>query len=425
MFIFNFFSFTKDNSSDLTKGIYFKTIPDSSIMINRKIKDMKEYSDSKRWAFIIGINDYEDQFISDLKTPQNDAKVISDIFRNEGQFDYVFSFTDDMDKKSGYYPSLNNIKTKMEYLKEKINPEDLIVFLFSGHGISDENGKSYLLLADSTAALPYKTSLPLYEIEEWINTLDIKRNIVFLDACRNFVEKNKSINLKTISATEQFNSKISAIVYSTSPGEYSYENDAKPYGVFTTFLTEGLKGKADKNGDILISFNEIKSYVEEKVCEWSIRNNKRQTPSTYINGEFYGDIPLTIVPLEERAEYNPYSIKNNIKIRLAFTNTLRYTSLSLMTLSLTGSLVSGIILAAGYSRYNTLTVYDTIKDWDFYRGMTTSSLYCTAILGTIGLSFSIPFAVSYFINTKKTNTETTFNINFTNDLLTFGLKIKI
>ena len=66
---------------------------------------------------------------------------------------------------------------------------------------------------------------------------------------------------------------------------------------------------------------------------------------------------------------------------------------------------------------------DTFNHKDTINGFTT--LITVLILGTIGLSFSIPFAVSYFINEKKTNTETTFNVNFTNDLLTFGLKIKI
>jgi len=63
---------------------------------------------------------------------------LTDILKNEGQFDNVFTFTDDNDSKSPYYPSLNKIVAKMEFLKSEIRSEDTLIFYFSGHGVSDD-----------------------------------------------------------------------------------------------------------------------------------------------------------------------------------------------------------------------------------------------------------------------------------------------
>jgi len=216
-----------------------------------KLKNIDEYAKSKRWAIVIGINNYEDKFIQSLEKARNDAKAISDALQNEGQFDYVYTFTDDNDKEDKLYPSLNKIKTKLEFLKSEIKPDDTLVFCFSGHGISDDNGKSYLLVADSNIASPFTTTLALADIEKWISEIGVKKNIVMLDACRNVLEKTKGVNKKTLMEEMNSQAEVSAVFYATSPGEYSYEHDKEPYGVFTTFLLNGLKGQADANYDDL------------------------------------------------------------------------------------------------------------------------------------------------------------------------------
>lgn len=131
----------------------------------RSLKSVDEYANQKRWAIVVGINDYNDQFISDLSKARNDAKGISDMLKNEGQFDYVFTYTDDNTRDSAYYPSLNNILTKLEHLTTEIKPEDTFLFYFSGHGISDDENKSHLMTADTSISFPFKTSLPLYQVQ--------------------------------------------------------------------------------------------------------------------------------------------------------------------------------------------------------------------------------------------------------------------
>ena len=58
----------------------------------------------------------------------------------------------------------------------------------------------------------------------------------------------------------------------------------------------GLEGKADSNGDGIVSFMELEQYVQKGVREWSTRKNKQQKPYTKIHGEKTGDLALSFTP---------------------------------------------------------------------------------------------------------------------------------
>ena len=59
----------------------------------------------KRWALVIGINNYQSRFIEPLSMPCYDAKLIEDTLKNEGKFDIVIRMTDDIFPSSPKYPS--------------------------------------------------------------------------------------------------------------------------------------------------------------------------------------------------------------------------------------------------------------------------------------------------------------------------------
>jgi formylglycine-generating enzyme required for sulfatase activity len=81
---------------------------------------------------------------------------------------------------------------------------------------------------------------------------------------------------------------------------------SKEISVFSRFVIEGLKGKADKttgNNDGIVSFFELSSFVDEEVAGWALKKSKKQRPYTQILGEKYGDLALsayakTGVPVE-------------------------------------------------------------------------------------------------------------------------------
>jgi hypothetical protein len=66
-----------------------------------RIKQMKNNA-GERWAICIGINDYEDRSIIDLKKARNDAKELGKVLKEYGQFDRVYIMTDDLNPRDDF-----------------------------------------------------------------------------------------------------------------------------------------------------------------------------------------------------------------------------------------------------------------------------------------------------------------------------------
>lgn len=262
-----------------------------SVRINRI-----QNNTGKRWAICIGINDYEDNTIIKLKKARNDAKELGRVFKENGQFDTVIVMTDDLDPRGADYPKLGNIKRKLDFLKGFIEPQDLVVFSFSGHGISNNNGDGFLLTVDSYCDDFYGNSLKVNDITMWLKEIKVKKSLLLLDACREHFQEGKALNLNGLKTGRFFYAEVGAVFYSTRSGWFSYEDKNGNFGVFSKYVIEGLMGMADSvmgNNDGIVSFSELSSYVDEEVSRWALNENKKQRPYTKILGEKFGDLALS------------------------------------------------------------------------------------------------------------------------------------
>lgn len=255
----------------------------------------------KRHAICIGIDRYEDGTIKGLSMAGNDARGLGSMLGAAGQFDSVFVMTTDVDPRydtKKAYPRLSNIRARMEYLKAFIKPDDLVVFSFSGHGIADESGNSFLVAADSSASDPLKTGLPLDEVFSWLSSLRVRKALVLVDACRETVSTRVSRSLTgTTLRTEKYESaEVAAVFFATRTGWYSYEDETTGYGLFTRYVLEGLQGKADYqhgNTDGVVTFRELSSFVEDAVSTHALALGLKQRPYTRLLSESSGDLALT------------------------------------------------------------------------------------------------------------------------------------
>jgi cell division protein FtsB len=260
-----------------------------------KLKDL-ENNQGKRYAIAIGINRYQDSAISELSKARNDAKIVGKILREQGQFDQVYVMTDDIDPrndKDGLFPTKLNIEEKLDSVLRFAEPEDLIVFFFSGHGISDPDENGYLVSVDAVMDKQFNTTVKVEKLVKKFQKKRIKKSLLVLDACRDVLYTTKSSSRNSILEKEYSESEVAATFYSTKAGYYSYEDDETDYGVFTKYMVMGLEGKADMNGDGVVAFSELEQYVQKSVKEWSTRKNKQQKPYTKIHGEKTGDLALS------------------------------------------------------------------------------------------------------------------------------------
>lgn len=255
----------------------------------------------KRYAICIGVDNYEDAEIKDLTKAGNDAAGLGAALKSAGQFDEVFVMSDDVDPRYDArkaYPRLANVRERLRYLADFIRPEDMVVVSFSGHGVADEAGDSYLVMADSRAADPVATSLPLKEIVDWLARLKVRKSLLLVDACRETVgaRASRSLSGQSIRAERYERSEVAAVFFATRTGWYSYEDDETDYGVFTRFVLDGLGGKADYqagNRDGIVTFRELSAFVEDAVSSHALARGLKQKPYTRISGESTGDLALS------------------------------------------------------------------------------------------------------------------------------------
>ena len=267
-----------------------------------KIQDLEDNA-GKRYAIVIGINSYKDTAISQLSKARNDAKIVGKVLKDEGQFDQVFVMSDDIDPRSdkdSLYPTKLNIEEKLDSVLRFSNPEDLIVFFFSGHGISDPEENGYLVTVDTVMDKQFNTSARVNDVVSRLQAKGIKKSLLILDACRDVLYSSKSSTRNSILEKDYSEAEVAATFYSTKAGYYSFEDDETDYGVFTKYLVMGMEGKADVNDDGIVAFSELEQFVQRGVKEWSTKKNKQQKPFTRLHGEKTGDIAITFSPDKDK-----------------------------------------------------------------------------------------------------------------------------
>ena len=260
-----------------------------------------EGNSGKRYAICIGINGYEHPEIQELSKARNDAVALGEVLKGAGQFDQVFVMTDEIDPRYDemrLYPRLVNIRDRLKYLEDFIKPEDLVLFSFSGHGISNSAGEGFLLVADTNYNSVFETSFPIADVTDWLKRLKVRKSLLLIDACREKVTEtaSKGFSKNNLKSAKFDSAEVAAVFYATKSGWYSYEDRNSDFGVFTKYLLQGIKGKADYqlgNRDGIVTFRELSSYVEEAVTNYALELGLKQKPYTKIYGETFGDLALS------------------------------------------------------------------------------------------------------------------------------------
>ncbi len=226
------------------------------------------------WAVIIGINDYPN--IRKLKYAVNDAKAFHELLVSNNKIPEE-NVTLLIDQKA----SLANIRSSLgTKLKNKAGKEDMVVIYFAGHGATERDVMSpdgdglekYLLPYDADLKDLYSTALPMREISHIFHRIRSERVIFIADSCYSGASGGRTVSFSETRAniSEAFLDRIiggkgTMIITASGANEVSVENEELRHGVFTHYLLEGLRGKADADGDSLITADEVYGYVYEHV----------------------------------------------------------------------------------------------------------------------------------------------------------------
>jgi uncharacterized caspase-like protein len=240
----------------------------------------------KAWAVLVGINQYEDEYIADLKAAVGDVTALYGVLAQEYQAVRLLT-----DETPARLPTRANILAELSTVAQAAEAGDLLLFHFSGHGIAEE-GESYLLPRDAKLSALRYTAVAMADVHALFAKSAARAKVLLLDACHS----GASVGRATSIMTPEFIRRVfeeaegMALLASCKQGQQSWEWREKGHGVFTYFLLEALRGQADWDGKGFITMTDASRYVTDKVKGWSVDNNAPQTPT--LQSTVVGDIVL-------------------------------------------------------------------------------------------------------------------------------------
>lgn len=212
---------------------------------------------AKTFAVCVGLSDYPGT-ANDLRVSAGDAVAVSNLFASNGNC-RVSILTNS--KATG-----NRVCQLMEQTYRAAGANDVVVLFFSGHGYP---GGLYC----------YDGQLSYDRIINVMKKSKAKSKVIMADACysgRMRDDSNQSLNSKNV-----------LLFLSSRSNETSLEMGGMKNSLFTYYLVQGLKGKADYSRDRTVTAKELFKYVHTKVV-----SDSRQHQHPVMWGRFDDNLPL-------------------------------------------------------------------------------------------------------------------------------------
>ncbi len=250
-------------------GTGFKTTKGSTVPVE-KVTVSTGYANS--WAIVIGIDDYAKW--PKLQHAVRDAQGVRQTLIDKFHFapERIVTLKNGEATRAGILGAFHD-----RLAHGGIQKNDRIFVFFAGHGatrkLSSGRDLGYIVPADSDPNQFATDAIPMTEIQNIAESLTAKHVLFVMDACYS------GLGLTRGGGSNNFlreNAKRIGRQMLTAGGTDQLVADGGPNGhsVFTWTLLQGLAGKADLNGDSLITATELAAYVAPAVS-----NVSQQTPA--------------------------------------------------------------------------------------------------------------------------------------------------
>lgn len=233
--------------------------------------------DPRRWAVVVGIQDYEDRTLSPLKYPVADARLLRDrlVKRYRVPANQALLLAD---------VSLVRLEQGTAGLLRRVRAEDKVIVYFAGHAYRDEDGQVYLAPKNFSLRRPTNSGLRLQWLVDQLEACPAKEKLLLLD-CTNegegadrqpsTAEMLQSLRmppgrgpLQTVTA-----------VASCSAGQRGFVWEDKGHGLFAYCLADGFSGRADRNRDNRIEVTELFAFLKRAMASAAAEIEHAQTPT--------------------------------------------------------------------------------------------------------------------------------------------------
>lgn len=235
---------------------------------------------TQHWAVVIGVSDYADSRIPSLRYAAKDAQALHDWLVSPAGGRYAPSRVKLLLDRNATAAAIKD--ALFSWLRQAIE-EDVVVIYFAGHGSPDSPDTPqnlYLLPHDTRYDALASTGFPMWDIETALKRfIKAKRVVVLADACHSggvgasFDVARRAlgdVQPNRISAGLQNLATVGAgiaVISASDDRQLSAESAqfGGGHGVFTHYLLEGLKGRADYNQDRRVTLGELIPFLSEHV----------------------------------------------------------------------------------------------------------------------------------------------------------------
>ena len=160
------------------------------------------------------------------------------------------------------------IREAIHNLFTEKKPDDLLLFYFSGHGITDKYNNFYLTGTATRDEAPEHTAVQAEYLHNLMGRSRSQRQVLILDCCHSgaIVKGMRHKGSEKVQVLPKLGGEGRAILTASDSTEYAFEQEGFELSLYTHFLVEGLRtGAADRDGDGDISIDELYDYVRAKV----------------------------------------------------------------------------------------------------------------------------------------------------------------
>lgn len=239
---------------------------------------------SKKFALLIGTDQYEDPGFSPLTVLRTDVESLCDALVDPkiGGFDKVVTLMN---------AQLIEIVQSIGQLFAGKNEDDLLLLYFSGHAAWDAADRLHLAVAKTNPKLLSTTALSITQIQNEMNQSQSRRQVFILDCCYTSAFSRIKFESKPESTQSVLDENFfdahpygREILVSSSEAQRFWKGN-KITGqcdepLFTHFLAQGLQsGEAAGEGEHGISVGRLFDYARDKVVE----ANPAATPKYWVD----------------------------------------------------------------------------------------------------------------------------------------------
>jgi len=256
---------------------------------------------AKRYAFLVGVQKYQDPKLSPLSFCENDVQGLSKALSKAG-YEVVLLSDIAAAQDPARAPTRANIEKYLKAVLEKSRRPDTVVLAFAGHGMQFSGKREcYFCPQDAKVTDPDPSSLiSLNLVYEQLERSFAGVKILLVDACRDDPKADRgSRGIDADSAPSP--PRGVAALFSCSAGEKAFEVQQFQHGIFFHFLLDGLSGKA-RNVDNEVTMNSLAEYVSTKVSRnvpTLIGEGAKQSPNLKVDWSGPSPVLVTITALPD------------------------------------------------------------------------------------------------------------------------------